>query len=168
MGFFAATAGIGEDVLAKSYEDKGDDYNALLSKVLADRLAEAFTELLHHKVRSELWGYAPNENLSTEEILHEKYLGIRPAPGYPACPDHRGKQYIFSLLNATENTGIWLTENLAMSPGASVSGFFFSHPESQYFNVGRVGIDQVRDYAKRIEQSVEETEKFFPTYLNYK
>jgi 5-methyltetrahydrofolate--homocysteine methyltransferase len=168
MGFFAATAGIGEEELAKSYEDKGDDYNALLSKVLADRLAEAFTEFLHHKVRSELWGYNPNENLSTEEILHEKYYGIRPAPGYPACPDHRGKQYIFSLLNATENTGIWLTENLAMSPGASVSGFFFSHPEAQYFNVGRVGIDQVRDYAKRIEQSVEETEKFFPTYLNYK
>jgi 5-methyltetrahydrofolate--homocysteine methyltransferase len=168
IGFFAATAGIGEDELAKSYEDKGDDYNALLSKVLADRLAEAFTELLHHKVRSELWGYNPNENLSTEDILHEKYHGIRPAPGYPACPDHRGKQYIFSLLKATENTGIWLTENLAMSPGASVSGFFFSHPDSQYFNVGRVGIDQVRDYAKRIEQSVEETEKFFPTYLNYK
>ena len=168
IGFFAATAGIGEDELSKAYEDKLDDYNSLLSKVLADRLAEAFTELLHEKVREEIWGYSPKENLPIEEILHEKYKGIRPAPGYPACPDHRGKQYIFSLLNATENTGIWLTENLAMVPGASVSGFIFSHPESQYFNVGKVGIDQVRDYAKRLEQSVEETEKFFPTYLNYK
>ncbi|MHC1705451.1 MAG: methionine synthase [Tenuifilaceae bacterium] len=168
IGFFAATAGIGADELAKTYEDKGDDYNALLSKVLADRFAEAFTELLHHKVRSEYWGYSQNEILTTEEILHEKYSGIRPAPGYPACPDHRGKQYIFSLLNVPENTGMWLTENLAMVPGASVSGFFFSHPDSQYFNVGKVGIDQVRDYAKRLELSVAETEKFFPTYLNYK
>lgn len=168
FGFFAATAGLGADELAKHYEDKLDDYSALLSKVLADRLAEAFTELLHQKVRSEIWGYNPNENISIEEILHEKYRGIRPAPGYPACPDHRGKQFIFSLLNVTANTDIWLTENLAMVPGASVSGFFFSHPDSQYFNVGKVGIDQVRDYAKRLELSVEETEKFFPTYLNYK
>lgn len=168
IGLFAVTAGIGADELAKVYEDKLDDYNALLSKVLADRLAEAFTELLHQKVREEFWGYSPNENLSNEEVLHEKYRGIRPAPGYPACPDHRGKEFIFSLLNATENTGMWLTENLAMVPGASVSGFYFSHPDSQYFNIGKVGIDQVRDYAKRMERSIEEIEKFFPTYLNYK
>ncbi len=168
LGFFSVTAGIGADVLATYFEDRKDDYNALLSKTLADRLAEAFTELLHHKVRAELWGYSLNEAMTADEILHEKYREIRPAPGYPACPDHRGKQFIFSLLDTTKHTGMLLTENMAMIPGSSVSGYFFSHPNSQYFNVGKVGTDQVRDYARRLKLSVEETEKFFPTYLNYK
>jgi len=168
FGLFAVTAGFGADKLSKVYQDKGDDYNALLVKVLADRLAEAFAELLHKKVRTELWGYFPSENLSTEEILHEKYQGIRPAPGYPACPDHRGKSYIFELLGIENKSGMWLTENLAMVPGASVAGFYFSHPDSKYFNVGRVGVDQVRDYAKRLEISTEEAERFFPNNLNYK
>ncbi len=168
IGVFAVTAGFGADELAKGYEDKLDDYNALLSKILADRLAEAFNELLHQKIRKEFWGYSSNENISIEEILKGHYVGIRPAPGYPACPDHRGKEFIFSLLKVTENTGIWLTENLVMVPVASVSSFCFSHPNSKYFNIGKVGIDQVRDYAKRMGRSIEETEKFFPTYLNYK
>lgn len=168
FGLFAVTAGLNSDELAKEYHDKGDDYSAIMIKVLADRLAEAFAELLHKRVRTEFWGYSPNENYSTDELLHEKYIGIRPAPGYPACPDHRGKEFIFSLLNVTKESGIWLTENLAMSPGASVAGYYFSHPESKYFNVGRVGIEQVRDYAKRLEKSIEETEKFIPSNLNYK
>jgi 5-methyltetrahydrofolate--homocysteine methyltransferase len=137
-------------------------------KVLADRLAEAFAELLHKKVRMEIWGYSPDENFFTDEIFHEKYVGIRPAPGYPACPDHRGKEYIFSLLNVNKESGMWLTENLAMFPGASVAGYYFSHPKSKYFNIGKVGIDQVRDYAKRLERSIDETEKFIPSNLNYK
>jgi 5-methyltetrahydrofolate--homocysteine methyltransferase len=168
VGLFAVTAGLNADELSKEYQEKGDDYSSLMVKVLADRLAEAFAELLHKRVRKEFWGYSPNENLSTDEMIHEKYKGIRPAPGYPACPDHRGKEFIFSLLNVTKESGIWLTENLAMSPGASVAGYYFSHPESRYFNVGRVGIDQVRNYAKRLELSVEEAEKFFPSNLNYK
>ena len=168
VGFFAVTAGLGADELSKIYQDKGDDYSSLLVKVLADRLAEAFAELLHKRVRAEFWGYSSNENLSTDEILHEKYQGIRPAPGYPACPDHRGKEYIFKLLGINNESGMWLTENLAMYPGASVAGYYFSHLESKYFNIGRVGIDQVRNYAKRLEISIEETEKFFPNNLNYK
>jgi len=168
FGLFAVTAGLNADELAKDYQDKGDDYSSLMIKVIADRLAEAFAELLHKKVRTELWGYSPDENLSTDEILHEKYKGIRPAPGYPACPDHRGKEYIFSLLNVTKESGIWLTENLAMFPGASVAGYYFSHPESRYFNVGKVDLEQVLDYAKRLEKSIDETEKFIPSNLNYK
>ncbi len=168
LGFFAVTAGIGADELSDQYRIKGDVYRALMVKVIADRLAEAFAELLHFKVRKEIWGYAPKESFNIDDILKEKYQGIRPAPGYPACPDHRGKEFIFSLLNVTQNTGMWLTESLAMVPGASVSGFYFSHPVSKYFNVGKVGIDQVRDFAKRIGRSIEEVEKFFPTFLNYK
>lgn len=168
FGLFAVTAGLNADELAKEYQERRDDYSSIMVKILADRLAEAFAELLHKRVRTEFWGYSPNENLSTDEILHEKYVGIRPAPGYPACPDHRGKEFIFSLLNVTKESGMWLTENLAMVPGASVAGYYFSHPDSKYFNVGRVGIDQVRDYAKRLEVSIEEAEKFFPNNLNYK
>lgn len=168
IGLFAVTAGLNSDELSKEYQDKGDDYSSLMVKVLADRLAEAFAELLHKKVRMEIWGYSPDENFFTDEIFHEKYVGIRPAPGYPACPDHRGKEYIFSLLNVNKESGMWLTENLAMFPGATVAGYYFSHPKSKYFNIGRVGIDQVRDYAKRLERSIDETEKFIPSNLNYK
>lgn len=168
IGFFTATAGIGIESLTEFYKKKNDDYSSLLVKVLADRLAEAFAELLHYRVRTEIWGYSTDESHSAEYITKKEYRGIRPAPGYPACPDHRGKIHIFSLLKTYENTGVWLTENLAMVPAASVSGYYFSHPESKYFNVGKVGLDQVRDFARRTELSIEEVEKFFPTYLNYK
>ena len=168
LGLFAVTAGLNADELAKEYRDKGDDYSSIMVKVLADRLAEAFAELLHKTVRMETWGYSPDENFFTDEIFHEKYVGIRPAPGYPACPDHLGKKFIFSLLNVKMDSGMWLTENLAMFPGATVAGYYFSHPESRYFNVGKVSVEQVRDYAKRLELSIEETEKFIPSNLNYK
>jgi 5-methyltetrahydrofolate--homocysteine methyltransferase len=125
-----------------------DDYSAIMLKALADRLAEAFAERLHQRVRTELWGYAPDEALSNEDLIAEKYRGIRPAPGYPACPDHRVKRAMFEVLKA-EEIGMGLTESLAMTPAASVSGFFLAHPEAAYFNVGRIGDDQIADWAKR-------------------
>jgi 5-methyltetrahydrofolate--homocysteine methyltransferase len=126
-----------------------DDYNDILLKALADRFAEAFAERLHQHVRTTLWGYAPGEQLTNEALIREEYRGIRPAPGYPACPDHSLKPVLFELLNATENTGITLTESQAMLPTAAVSGFYFAHPESSYFGVARIGRDQVEDYAQR-------------------
>lgn len=168
FGCFAVTAGIGADELAAEYRSAGDDFKSIMVKILADRLAEAFAELLHLKARKEIWGYNPNEDLPLQQLLAERYVGIRPAPGYPACPDHRGKQFIFNLLDATRVTGMTLTENLAMSPGASVAGYLFSHPESRYFNVGRIDRDQVADYAKRLGISTDDVEKFIPTYLAYK
>lgn len=168
VGCFAVTVGHGADELAEKYRSAGDDFKAIMVKIIADRLAEAFAELLHQKIRSEIWAYSPAEDLTLQQILSERYSGIRPAPGYPACPDHRGKQFIFDLLNVTQNTGMTLTENLAMSPGASVAGYYFSHPESKYFTVGKVSQEQVRDYAHRLELSVEEVEKFIPTYLAYR
>jgi 5-methyltetrahydrofolate--homocysteine methyltransferase len=125
-----------------------DDYSAIMLKALADRLAEAFAERLHQRVRTEFWGYAPDEALSNEELIAEKYRGIRPAPGYPACPDHRVKRQMFEVLKAAE-IGMGLTESLAMTPAASVSGFYLAHPEARYFNVGRIGDDQVADWARR-------------------
>jgi 5-methyltetrahydrofolate--homocysteine methyltransferase len=125
-----------------------DDYSAIMLKALADRLAEAFAERLHQRVRTEFWGYAPDEALSNEELIAEKYRGIRPAPGYPACPDHRVKRAMFEVLKAAE-IGMGLTESLAMTPAASVSGFYLAHPEAAYFNVGRIGDDQIADWAKR-------------------
>jgi 5-methyltetrahydrofolate--homocysteine methyltransferase len=168
VGCFAVTVGHGADKLAEKYRTAGDDFKAIMVKILADRLAEAFAELLHQKVRREIWAYSSTEELTLQQILSERYSGIRPAPGYPACPDHRGKQSIFDLLEVTQNTGMTLTENLAMNPGASVSGYYFSHPESKYFTVGKVSQEQVRDYAHRMELSIEEVEKFIPTYLAYK
>lgn len=166
MGLFAVTAGIGIEKWVKEFEVQNDDYNAIMVKILADRLAEAFAELLHAKVRKEYWGYAKEENLSIEEIIHEGYTGIRPAPGYPACPEHSEKGTIFSLLDANKS-GINLTENFAMYPGASVSGYYFANPEAQYFAVSRISKKQVEDYAVRKGLSVKEVEKLLASNLNY-
>jgi 5-methyltetrahydrofolate--homocysteine methyltransferase len=166
IGLFAVTAGLGIEKWVKQYEDQNDDYNAIMVKILADRLAEAFAELLHEKVRKGYWGYAKDENLSIDEIIHEGYAGIRPAPGYPACPEHSEKGTIFNLLNA-EKAGISLTENFAMYPAAAVSGYYFAHPEAQYFAISRVSKEQVEDYAKRKNMSVKEIEKLLASNLNY-
>ncbi len=167
IGAFAVTAGIGAQELTKKFESMHDDYNSILVKAVADRLAEAFAELLHEKVRKEFWGYASDENLSNEELVKEKYKGIRPAPGYPAQPDHTEKIALFSLLNVEEKTGITLTESLAMFPAASVCGLYFAHPEAKYFNVGKLAKDQVHDYAKRKGMSTKEVEKWLSSILNY-
>ncbi|HEY8050051.1 MAG TPA: vitamin B12 dependent-methionine synthase activation domain-containing protein, partial [Ramlibacter sp.] len=148
IGAFAVTAGLGVEKKEKYFLDDLDDYSAIMLKALADRLAEAFAEAMHERVRKDLWGYAPDEALSLEDQIAEKYRGIRPAPGYPACPDHSVKRDLFELLHA-QDAGMALTESLAMMPAASVSGFYFSHPASQYFNVGRIGDDQVQDLARR-------------------
>jgi 5-methyltetrahydrofolate--homocysteine methyltransferase len=149
IGGFAVTTGIGVEKLAKEYEDEGDDYNSIMVKALADRLAEAFAEHLHMRVRKEFWGYANDETLDNESLIKEKYQGIRPAPGYPACPDHTEKQALFALLDATNNIGISLTESFAMTPAASVSGWYFSHPQSKYFNTGKIQKDQLESLASR-------------------
>jgi 5-methyltetrahydrofolate--homocysteine methyltransferase len=166
IGLFAVTAGIGADALAHSFEAAHDDYSAILVKALADRLAEAFAEMLHARARAD-WGYGRNEALSHEDVLREKYRGIRPAPGYPACPDHTEKRTLFDLLGAEEAAGIRLTENFAMTPAASVSGFYFAHPDAHYFAVGRVGRDQVEDYARRKGLSVGEAERWLAPNLGY-
>ena len=167
MGGFAVTCGIGAPELVQQFEDEHDDYNAILTKALADRLAEAFTELLHEKVRKNIWGYAPEENFSNEELIKERYDGIRPAAGYPAQPDHTEKRILFDLLEVEDTTGITLTESFAMHPAASVSGLYFAHPEADYFNVGNLRKDQIRDYAERKGMSVEEVEKWLSPNLNY-
>jgi 5-methyltetrahydrofolate--homocysteine methyltransferase len=149
LGGFAVTAGIGAEAIAKSYQEEGNDYASLMIKALADRLAEAFAEHLHERVRAEFWAYAPNEKLSAEELISERYRGIRPAPGYPACPEHSEKETLFSLLDAEAKTGISLTDSYAMTPAASVSGYYFSHPESRYFSVGKISSEQVEDLATR-------------------
>ncbi len=147
-GLFAVTAGFGADKHAAAFEAQHDDYSAIMLKSIADRLAEAFAECLHHRVRTDLWGYAPDESLSADDLIDEKYKGIRPAPGYPACPDHSAKQAMFDLLQC-EDIGMAVTESLAMTPAASVSGFYIGHPEATYFSVGRIGDDQVQDLATR-------------------
>jgi 5-methyltetrahydrofolate--homocysteine methyltransferase len=147
-GMFAVTAGIGADKRAAAFEAAHDDYSAIMLKALADRLAEAFAEYLHQRVRTDLWGYAEGETLSNEDLIAEKYQGIRPAPGYPACPDHSAKRELFKVLQC-EEIGMGLTESLAMTPAASVSGFYIAHPQAQYFNVGKIGEDQVQDLAAR-------------------
>jgi 5-methyltetrahydrofolate--homocysteine methyltransferase len=148
VGLFAVTAGVGVDAKEKYFLDDHDDYSAIMLKALADRLAEAFAECMHARVRRDLWGYAAAETLSNEELIKEQYQGIRPAPGYPACPDHSVKQQMFALLQC-QDIGMTLTESMAMTPAASVSGFYLAHPEARYFNVGRIGDDQVHDLAKR-------------------
>jgi len=148
VGVFAVTAGLGVDKKEAQFLAAHDDYNAILLKALADRLAEAFAECLHHKVRTDLWGYAAGEQLSPDDLIREKYRGIRPAPGYPACPDHSVKRDLFALLQCDE-IGMSLTESLAMAPAASVSGFYIGHPDATYFNVGRIGEDQLHDMAQR-------------------
>jgi 5-methyltetrahydrofolate--homocysteine methyltransferase len=159
VGVFAVTAGLGVEKKEKQFLDAHDDYSAILFKSLADRLAEAFAECLHQRVRTDLWGYAPNESLSNEELIKEKYQGIRPAPGYPACPDHSVKRAMFDLL-ACEDIGMGLTESLAMTPAASVSGFYLAHPEAQYFNVGKIGDDLMNDLAQRSGVAVSELKRW--------
>jgi 5-methyltetrahydrofolate--homocysteine methyltransferase len=167
LGAFAVTAGLGIDDRVAAYEAQHDDYNAILLKALADRLAEALAELMHRRVRTEFWGYAPDEDASVEDVIAEHYRGIRPAPGYPACPDHTAKATVFELLSAQENTGMQLTEAFAMLPAAAVSGFYFSHPESKYFATGRIDRDQVEDYARRRGIPVAEAERWLAPVLSY-
>ena len=167
IGMFAVTTGVGIEKLVDKFEKDHDDYNSIMVKAIADRLAEAFAEHLHELVRKDYWGYSPDESFSSQELIKENYLGIRPAPGYPAQPDHTEKPIIFSLLDVENNTGIRLTESMAMYPAASVSGLYFSHPESKYFAVGKIEKDQVLDYHKRKGMSVEETEKWLSPILNY-
>ena len=166
-GGFAVTSGLGCDELVAEYVKNHDDYSSIMVKGLADRLAEAFAEKMHELVRKEYWGYAKEEKLSNTELIREKYVGIRPAPGYPACPDHTEKRTLFNLLNAEKEIGLSLTESFAMYPTAAVSGFYFSHPESRYFGLGKIAKDQVEDYALRKEQSLEEIEKWLSPNLGY-
>jgi len=167
IGGFAVTTGHNVDELAKQYEAAGDDYNSIMVKALADRLAEAFAERLHERVRKEFWGYAVDEALDNEALISEKYRGIRPAPGYPACPDHTEKENLFELLNATDNAGIELTESFAMWPVAAVSGWYFAHPESRYFSTGKIGKDQVQSLAERKSMSLETMERWLSPVLSY-
>ncbi|HEX4822997.1 MAG TPA: methionine synthase [Candidatus Polarisedimenticolaceae bacterium] len=166
VGAFAVTTGIGVDALVKKFEADHDDYNAILVKALADRLAEAFAELLHHRARIE-WGYGRDERPSLDDLIHERYRGIRPAPGYPACPDHTEKATLWQLLDVESAASIRLTENFAMTPAASVSGFYFAHPKSRYFSLGKIGRDQVEDYARRKGITVDETERWLRPHLGY-
>lgn len=167
IGGFAVTAGIGIESLIERFKKDHDDYQEIMIKAIADRLAEAFAELMHKKVRAEYWGYAPSESLSNDELIKEKYQGIRPAPGYPACPDHTEKRLLFDLLNVERNIGISLTESFAMYPASSVSGFYFSHPESKYFGLGKVSEDQVKNYAARKGMDLKVMEKWLAPNLNY-
>ena len=167
LGGFAVTAGEGVDAAVAKFEAAQDDYNAIMVKALADRLAEAFAEHMHERVRREFWGYAATEDLDNDALIAERYQGIRPAPGYPACPDHTEKRLLFGLLDAEQNAGIRLSENFAMLPASSVSGFYFSHPESCYFGVGRIDKDQVADYAARKGETIEEIERWLAPNLNY-
>ena len=167
IGAFAVTAGIGVDELAASFEAVHDDYHAILTKAIADRLAEALAERMHQLVRRELWGYAPDEQIQNDGLIAEKYRGIRPAPGYPACPDHTEKRTLFSLLQVEEAIGVELTESCAMTPTAAVSGWYFSHPEARYFGLGRLGLDQVSDYAARKGWTLAEAERWLAPNLGY-
>ena len=166
IGAFVVTAGIGEDVVADRFKHANDDYSSIMVKALADRLAEAFAERMHQRVRKELWGYAADEKFATRELIAEKYRGIRPAPGYPAQPDHTEKATLFELIDG-ERIGVKLTESFAMWPGASVSGLYFAHPEAHYFGVGKIERDQVEDYARRKGWSVREAERWLAPVLNY-
>jgi 5-methyltetrahydrofolate--homocysteine methyltransferase len=167
LGAFAVTGGLEEDTLAQAYEQQHDDYNKIMVKALADRLAEAFAEYLHEQVRKVYWGFSPDENLSNEELIRENYQGIRPAPGYPACPEHTQKSKIWALLDVEKRVGMKLTESFAMWPGASVAGWYFSHPESKYFAVAQIQRDQVEDYALRTQMSVAEVERWLGPNLGY-
>ncbi|MGH7968623.1 MAG: vitamin B12 dependent-methionine synthase activation domain-containing protein, partial [Limisphaerales bacterium] len=166
IGAFAVSAGFGVEELCSRFEKDHDDYNSIMTKALADRLAEAFAEYLHKRAREE-WGYGKQEKLSHEELIREKYRGIRPAAGYPACPDHTEKRILWDLLGVEKNTGIRLTETCAMWPGASVSGLYFAHPDAKYFGVGKIGRDQVEDYHRRKGMDVETVERWLGPYLNY-
>ena len=165
LGAFVVTAGIGLQELVEEAEANHDDYRSILLKSLADRLAEAFAEKLHESVRKEFWGYASDEALENEDLIQCRYRGIRPAPGYPACPEHTEKGILFSLLNAEEKIGVSLTETFAMNPAASVSGFYFAHPQARYFGLGPIGEDQAKDYATRKGFSLDEAKKWLAENL---
>jgi len=167
IGAFTVTAGIGEDAVANRFKGANDDYSSIMVKALADRLAEAFAERMHQRVRRELWGYAGDETLRAQDLIAEKYRGIRPAPGYPAQPDHTEKATLFALVGGEQAIGVKLTESFAMWPGASVCGLYFSHPESHYFGVGKIERDQVEDYAQRKGWTITEAEKWLAPVLNY-
>ncbi len=167
IGGFCVTAGIGVEEFCAEAERNHDDYSSIMAKALADRLAEAFTEMLHARTRKDIWGYAPDENHNNDDLIREAYRGIRPAPGYPSCPDHTEKQTLFSLLDAEDNAGVHLTENFAMLPAASVSGWYFSHPEAFYFGLGKIGRDQVESYATRKGFTIEEMERWLSPNLAY-
>jgi len=167
VGGFVVTAGIEEVAIAERFERANDDYSSILVKALADRFAEAFAERMHERVRKEFWGYAPEEALAGDELIGEAYAGIRPAPGYPAQPDHTEKKTLFSLLDATNAAGVELTESYAMWPGSSVSGLYIGHPESYYFGVAKVERDQVLDYARRKDMPLVEVERWLGPVLNY-
>jgi 5-methyltetrahydrofolate--homocysteine methyltransferase len=166
IGGFVVTSGLGIEKYVKQFLDDLDEYSSILLKALADRLAEAFAELMHKKVREELWGYAPNETLENEELINEKYQGIRPAPGYPACPDHTEKTTLFAKLNATEEIGVQLTESMAMYPAASVSGFYYAHPQSKYFGLGKIEMDQVKSIAERKGMEIDKMKKWLNPVIN--
>ncbi|RMH07599.1 MAG: methionine synthase, partial [Nitrospirae bacterium] len=166
LGAFAVTAGFGIERVCEQFARDHDDYHAIMVKALADRLAEAFAEWLHREARR-AWGYGKDEQLTNEELIHERYRGIRPAPGYPACPDHTEKRTLFDLLNVEERTGIVLTETYAMSPAASVCGLYFAHPRAKYFAVGKIGRDQLLDYACRKQVDLSSLERWLSPYLGY-
>jgi 5-methyltetrahydrofolate--homocysteine methyltransferase len=168
VGAFAVTAGGRVEEFAKAFEAEHDDYHAIMAKALADRIAEALAEFVHKRIRTDLWGYAADEALENDALIKERYRGIRPAPGYPACPDHTEKETLFALLGVEEAIGISLTESFAMAPGASVSGWYFSHPDARYFGVGRLGRDQVEDYAARKGWSLQEAERWLAPNLGYR
>jgi 5-methyltetrahydrofolate--homocysteine methyltransferase len=165
IGGFCVTTGHGVAELAAEFEAKHDDYNSIMLKALADRLAESLAEHMHKRVRTELWGYAADETLSNEELIRERYRGIRPAPGYPACPDHTEKGTLFTLLDATANCGVSLSESYAMEPASSVSGFYFSHPDARYFSVGKIGHDQLQSLAARKGERRETMERWLAPNL---
>ena len=167
FGAFAVTAGLGVDELVAVYEADHDDYNSIMVKALADRLAEAFAEYLHRFVRKEAWGYAPDEDLDNQALIKEKYQGIRPAAGYPACPEKKEKGLLWKLLDVENRTGITITESYAMLPTAAVSGWYFSHPQAQYFGVAKIGEDQLDSYAKRTGMDKQEAERWLAPNLGY-
>jgi 5-methyltetrahydrofolate--homocysteine methyltransferase len=167
IGGFAVCTGFGVDEKVKQFEQDHDDYSAIMLKALADRLAEAFAERLHERVRKEFWGYAKDEHLSSEDLIKEMYRGIRPAPGYPAQPDHTEKTTLFRLLDAEKQIGLELTDSLAMYPTAAVSGLYFAHPKSQYFGLGKITKEQVEDYARRKGMSIEDAERWLGPSLGY-
>ena len=165
IGAFAVTTGHGIDAHVKAFEQAHDDYQAILLKALADRFAESFAEHLHRRVRKEFWGYAAGEVLTNDELIREKYRGIRPAPGYPACPDHREKRSLWSLLDVESATGISLTESLAMWPTSSVSGFYFAHPDARYFTLGQIGKDQLASYSAMRNETIDENARWLSPIL---
>jgi 5-methyltetrahydrofolate--homocysteine methyltransferase len=167
IGAFAVTTGIGIERHVERFEKAHDDYSAIMLKALADRLAEAFAERMHERVRQEFWGYAGSESLDNESLIEEKYQGIRPAPGYPACPDHTEKALLWKLLEPETNAGIRITESFAMHPAASVSGWYIAHPQARYFGLGKINVDQVRDYARRKGMDVTTVERWLSPVLGY-